>query len=182
MEAADNCDSGISKGSGQVISFEYDIAGAFDRTEETKQISVQNIKVSDIPNVWIVFLNIHFLKCTGAFGTIGFNFFSGVRHGFKVYPGGRFMSGFVLILRVIKWLKRGISVYLQNVNDAFHFGIGRAGMSGSCPVCPLIPGACTSADAGKQRQIFHSGRSLSATCCDIGLYQFRHLGINPAIQ
>jgi hypothetical protein len=34
-----------------------------------------------------VFLNIHFLKCTGVFGTIGFNFFNGVRHGFKVYPG-----------------------------------------------------------------------------------------------
>jgi len=93
MEAADKWDSGISKGSGQIVSFEYDIAGAFDRTEETKQISVQNINVSDIPNVWIVFLNIHFLKCTGAFSTIGFNFFSGVRHGFKVYPGVRFMSG-----------------------------------------------------------------------------------------
>ena len=55
-------------------------------------------------------------------------------------------------------------------------------VAGSCAVCPLIPGARTSADAGKQRQIVQSGRSLSATCCDIGLYQFRHLGINPAIQ
>jgi len=86
VEAADHGDSSISKGSGQIVSFEYDVTGAFYRTEETKQISVQNIKVSDIPNVWIVFLNIHFLKCTEAFGTIGFIFFSGVRHGFKVYP------------------------------------------------------------------------------------------------
>jgi hypothetical protein len=93
VEAADKCDSGISKGSGQIVSFEYDATGAFDRTEETKQISVQNIKVSDIPNVWVVFLNILFLKCAEAFGTIGFNFFSSVRHGFNVYPGGRFMSG-----------------------------------------------------------------------------------------
>jgi len=57
------------------------------------------------------------------------------------------MSGFVLILRVKKWPKRGISVYLQNVNDDFRLGIGRTGMFGSCPVCPLIPGAGTSADA-----------------------------------
>jgi hypothetical protein len=40
MEAADKWDSGISKGSGQIVSFEYDVTGAFYRTEETKQISV----------------------------------------------------------------------------------------------------------------------------------------------
>ena len=36
VEAADKWDSGISKGSGQIVSFEYDATGAFDRTEETK--------------------------------------------------------------------------------------------------------------------------------------------------
>jgi hypothetical protein len=36
VEAADKWDSGISKESGQIVSFENDIAGAFDRTEETK--------------------------------------------------------------------------------------------------------------------------------------------------
>jgi hypothetical protein len=86
VEAANNWNSGILKGFCQIVSFEYDVTGAFDRTEEAKQISVQNIKVSDIPNVWIVFLNIHFLKCTKAFGTFGFIFFSGVCHGIKVYP------------------------------------------------------------------------------------------------
>ncbi|MBW2635423.1 MAG: hypothetical protein JRE14_15155 [Deltaproteobacteria bacterium] len=86
MEAADNRDSGISKGSGHIVCFEYDISGAFDRTEETKQIPVQNTSISNRPKVWIAFLNAHFLKGTGAFGTIRFNFFNGVHHGFEVYP------------------------------------------------------------------------------------------------
>jgi len=86
VEAADNRYSGISKGSGQVVCFEYDISGAFDRTKETKQFSGQNINVADRAKVSIAFLSVHFLKGTGVFGTIGFKFLSGVRHGFKAYP------------------------------------------------------------------------------------------------
>ncbi len=86
MEAADKRDFGISKGSGPVVCFEYDISGAFNRTKETKQFSVKNINVADRQKVSIAFLSIHFLKGTGAFGTIGFKFLSGVRHGFKAYP------------------------------------------------------------------------------------------------
>lgn len=59
------------------------------------------------------------------------------------------MYGFVMILRIRKLPKRHVSVYLQNVNDAFYSvseGMG-------CPAQPLTPGACISADAGKQRQI-----------------------------
>jgi hypothetical protein len=53
VEAADKWDPGISKGSGQIVSFEYDVSGAFDRTEEAKQISVQNIKVANRPETII---------------------------------------------------------------------------------------------------------------------------------
>jgi hypothetical protein len=53
VEAADKRDTGILKGSGQIVSFEYDVTGAFDRTEETKQISVQNINVANRPETII---------------------------------------------------------------------------------------------------------------------------------
>jgi hypothetical protein len=62
VEAADKWDSGISKGSGQIVSFEYDATGAFDRTEETKQIHLQNIKVTNRPEIRIVYLKILFVN------------------------------------------------------------------------------------------------------------------------
>jgi hypothetical protein len=84
VEAANNWNSGISKGFGQIVSFEYDVTGAFDRTEEAKQIPVQDIKVTDRPNVWIMCLNILFISVR-VFGATGSNFFGVVCHGCKVY-------------------------------------------------------------------------------------------------